>query len=297
MTNEKLANILEDIESGNVEEARKELRAFLTTAHDAPSYEVRYVLGRAWFEQDKATARYLFEESLALKSDYAEAGRFEARCGSSLEDLESFRDDRHPPCGVCGLNYRDHEPVCPYCGSSVTPQRDHQGGSIEEELRNAGKDVVDSIRSFTEREDVKQAREKVSHAGQQAYEKAREIADSEKARELKDKASKFGQRTAAKAKEIRERKEVQQAKARASALGKDAVDKAKTFGDREDVKQAVHQAKETSRNLFQKAQDFIKAEQQRINAAQGPDKAKLIGKWVLIALALLIALKFLFGGE
>ncbi|MCF6285051.1 MAG: hypothetical protein L3K26_07665 [Candidatus Hydrogenedentes bacterium] len=297
MEHDGLRAILADIDAGKLDGARLALRDYLTGAHDAPSHEVRYVLGRVCFDADKATARYLFEEALALKADFAEAGKYEARCGSALEDLESFRDDRHPACETCGLHYRDHEPLCPYCGSAVAPLRDDNDDSIEAQLRHAGQDVVDSIRTFGEREDVQQAKEKVVHAGQQAYGKAKEMAESEKAQELKKKAQKMGQKTVAKAKELSERKEVKDAAKRASALGKDAMDKARAFGERDDVKKAVGQAQETSKNFFHKVQDFAKAEQARISAAEGPEKTKLIVKWVVIGVVVLVVLRWFFGGN
>ena len=270
MEHEGLRRILEDIESGDSSAARVALRPYLTVAHEAPSYEVRYVLGRAWFGEDNAIARYLFEQALALKADYAEAGQYEARCGSALEDLETFDDERHPACKTCGLRYRDHEPLCPYCGSAVTPPRDEHDGSFNDELRRAGEEVKDSFKAFSEREDVQHAKEKVVHAGQQAYAKARELADSETAQEFKGKAQELGKKTAAKAKE---------------------------FTERDDVKKAVHQAQETSASLFQKFQDYVKAEQQRINASQGNDKLLIIGKWVVIGIVVLMLFKWIFGGD
>lgn len=267
MEHETLKYILTDIEQGKVAEARLALRAYLSTAHDAPSHEVRYVLGRAWFEEDKAVARYLFEEALAIKPDFALAGQYEARCGSALEDLETFNDARHPACESCGLHYRDHEALCPYCGSAVAPPRDQSDGSIEDQLRNAGQDVVDTLRTFAEREDVKQAKEKVVHAGQNAYDKAKELTESKKARELRGKAEVLGQRAAAKAKEISERKE---------------------------VKDAVHQVQESSTHFLGKVQEYLAAEQKRINEAQGPEKVTLIAKWVGIILVILLVLRWIF---
>ncbi len=267
MEHEALKNILTEIEDGKVAEARLALRPYLTAPHDAPSHEVRYLLGRAWFEEDKATARYLFEAALAIQSDFAPAGQYEARCGSALEDLEAFNDARHPACDACGLRYRDHEAFCPYCGSAVAPPRDQSDGSIEDQLRNAGQDVVDTLRTFSEREDVKQAKEKVVHAGQHAYDKAKELAESEKARELRGKAEVLGQRAAAKAKEISERKE---------------------------VKDAVHQVQESSTHFLGKVQEYLATEQKRINEAQGPEKATLIAKWVGIILVILLVLRWIF---
>lgn len=267
MQHDILKDALADIESGNVAEARIALRPFLNGVRDAPSHEVRYVLGRAWFEEDKATARYLFEEALAIQPDFAPAGQYEARCGSALEDLEAFNDVRHPACETCGLHYRDHEALCPYCGSAVAPPRDQSDGSIEDQLRNAGQDVVDTLRTFGEREDVKQAKEKMVHASQHAYDKAKELAESEKARELREKAEQLGQRTAA---------------------------KAKAFSERDDVKEAVGKVQESSTRFFSRLQDFLTAEQKRINEAQGSEKAKLIAKWVGIMVLTLFVLRWVF---
>lgn len=267
MQHDLLKDTLADIESGNVVEARMALRPFLTGGHDAPSHEVRYVLGRAWFEEDKATARYLFEEALTIQPNFTPAGQYEARCGSALEDLESFNDARHPACETCGLRYRDHEALCPYCDSAVAPPRDQSDGSIEDQLRNAGQDVVDTLRTFSEREDVKQAKEKVVHAGQHAYDKAKELAESEKARELREKAEQLGQRTAA---------------------------KAKAFSERDDVKDAVGKVQKSSTLFFSRLQDYLTAEQKRINEAQGSEKVKLIAKWVGIMLLILFLLRWIF---
>jgi hypothetical protein len=297
MEDEGLRKILEILEEGKAEEARLALRSYLTEAHEAPTHEVRYVLGRTWFEQDKAAARYLFEEALALEPGFAEAGQYVARCGSALEDLESFNDDRHPACDVCALRYRDCEPCCPYCGSAAAAPLEEADDTVEAQLRQAGQEVVDSIRSFGEREDVQQAKEKVVDAGQQALAKAKEVAESEKARELREKALVLGQKTKEKAKEISGRKEVQQAKERATTLGKEAVEKARNLGERDDVKKAVGQAQEKSRNAMNRIQNYLAEEQRRINDAEGAEKGKLIGKWFLIVLAVLIVLKFLFGGE
>ena len=270
MEHEGLRNILKDIESGDSSGARVALRHYLTTTHDAPSHEVRYVLGRAWYGEDNATARYLFEQALALKNDYSEAGQYEARCGSALEDLETFDDERHPVCDTCGLRYRDHEPMCPYCGSAVTPPRDEHDGSFNDELRSAGQEVKDTFKAFSERDDVKQAREKVVHASQYAYAKGKELAESETAQEFKEKAQDLGKKTAAKAKE---------------------------FAERDDVKNAVHQAQEKSASLLQNFQEYVKTEQQRINVAQGNAKWFIIGKWVVIGLIVLMIFRWLFGGD
>lgn len=267
MQHQALQAILSDIEQGNVAEARLALQPFLSSVHDAPTHEVRYVLGRAWFENDKATARYLFEEALAIQPDFAPAGQYEARCGSALEDLESFNDERHPACDTCGLRYRDHEARCPYCGSGVTPPRDTSDESIEAQLRNAGQDVVDTLKTFAEREDVQQAKEKVVHASQHAYDKAKALAESEKARELREKAEALGQRTAA---------------------------KAKAFREREEVKDAVDHVQKTSTHFLAKLQEFLTAEQKRINEAQGSEKVTLIAKWVGIILVVLLILRWIF---
>lgn len=285
------------IEAGDREGARAALRPFAAGTDDGNAAELRYLLGRAWFDDDKAMARYLFEEALAIDPAFEEAGRWEARCGSALEDLEDFRDDRHPTCNNCHLHYRDHEPLCPYCGSSVTPPRDSGTSPIEDQLREAGKEVLDSLRNFSERDDVQKAREKAVHAGQQAYAKAREIAESENARKLKDKAGDLGKRTAAKAREISERKEVKQTAEKAASLGKDAAEKARAFAEREDVKQAVHQAGERSKKFLDRAQHYIEEEQARINIAEGGAKALLIGKWVILTLVVLYLLKWLFVGD
>jgi len=296
MEHDGLKAIIDDIEAGNLDDARLALRPYVTGAHDAPSSEVRYALGRAWFDADRATARYFFEEALALDPEFREAGQWEARCGSALEDLEDFRDARHPACETCGLHYRDHEPLCPYCGSTVTPPRD-SSSSVEDQFREAGQEVLDSLRAFAERDDVKKAREKAVHAGQQAYARARELAESEKAQQLREKASQLGQRTAAKAREVSERKDVKEAKARASALGKDAADKARAFGEREDVKRAIDRARAGFKKFLERTQAYIKAEQARINAAEGGAKAVMIGKWVVLAVVLLYLLRWLLGGD
>src|SRR5690606_9514505 len=110
--------IRQRVDLGDFNGARDQLKPLLTKGEVAENPEALFLLGRTFFESDKATARYLFEAALALRPDYQEAGRYEARCGSSLEDLESFADERHPPCRACKLRYRDHEPFCPYCGTS-----------------------------------------------------------------------------------------------------------------------------------------------------------------------------------
>lgn len=296
MEHEALNAVLADVEAGNLDEARQALRPFLLENTEAPTCEVYYLLGRTFFEGDKATARYLFEQALAIKPDFEEAGRYEAKCGSSIEDLEAFDGPRHPRCGHCNLRYRDHEPMCPNCGSSVDPPRDKED-TLESQLKDAGQDVLGSIREFAERDDVKQAREKVASAGKHAYAKARELGESEKAKEIKATFKAIGTVTARKAAELGQRKEVQSAKERAAKLGGEAKEKAREFSEREDVKEAVEKASTTSKNFMKRAQAYVKAEQDRFNAGDGTVRAIIFGKWLVVGLVVLAVLKWLFGGD
>lgn len=298
MQHEGLKQILQQIEAGQIPEARDALRPYILGDVEAPAPELHYVLGRAFFGIDNATARYLFEAALAERPDFEEAARYEARCGSSLEGLESFEDGRHPACAQCGLRHRDDEPACPYCGIGVDTRSDHQGeSSFQSQFRIAKEEMVDTWRDLSEREEVRRARELAAEAGRKAAEKAREFRESEKAKELKATAKAIGAVTARKARELGQRREVQSAKDRAAHLGQEAKEKAKAFSEREDVKEAVGKAGAASRNLMGKAQDYVKADQERFNQGDPTERAKVIGKWVIIVLVLLFIARWLFGGD
>lgn len=294
MENEALKSIRESVEGNDLDGARSQLKPLLAKGNGTRSPEVLFLLGRTFFGADKATARYLFESALALKPDYQEAGQFEARCGSSLEDLEDFKDDRHPACHACKLHYRDHEPLCPYCGASMDPTPG-TGETFEEQIKEVGKDVIDAFMEFSERDDVKAAREKLSAAGKQAYVKAKEFGESEQAQELKATAKAIGIVAARKAKELGNRKEVRTVTEKATSLGHDAAEKAKAFSEREDVKEAVEKASETSKNLMTKIAKYTGSEIARIRDAQGPLRAWLIGKWLVIVLVVLLTINWIFG--
>lgn len=294
MDSDKLKDIREHVKLGDTAGARVLLKALLEKGDGTRSPEALYLLGRTFFDADKATARYLFETALALKPDYEEAGQYEARCGSSLQDLESFSDHRHPPCPTCKLHYRDHEPACPYCGSSGEPVADTEG-TFEEQLKQVGKDVIDAYVEFSEREDVKAAREKIAAAGKHAYAKAKEFGESEQAQELKATAKAIGVVAARKAKAISERQEVKAVKEKAATLGHDAAEKAKAFSEREDVQEAVEKAGATSKNLLMKTAKYAGAEVGRIRDSSGGLKAWLIGKWIMIAAVILYSINWIFG--
>lgn len=297
MKNEGLKKLLADIEAGQSLEARTALLPYLLGETQAPAPEVYYVLGRSFFGPDNATARYLFEAALAEDPAFEEAGRYEARCGSSLEGLESFEDDRHPLCDTCGLHYREKEPCCPYCG--MAPDRDDHSGesSFESQFRMAKEEMKESIRTFSEREDVQKARATAAAVGKHAVEKAKEFAESDKAKELKATAKALGVVAARRAKKLGDRVEVQAAKERATHLGEEAKEKAKAFAEREDVKEAVDKASATTKSVMGKAQDYVKADQDRFNHGNPTERAKVVGKWFLILLVVLFILKWLFGGD
>ena len=294
MENESLKTVREHVDGGDFAGAREQLKVMLQKGEAPRSPEALFLLGRTFFDADKATARYLFESALALKPDYQEAGQFEARCGSSLEDLENFADERHPACPTCKLHYRDHEPYCPYCGASME-DIPGKGDSLEEQLKEVGKDVIDAFMEFSEREDVKAAKEKITAAGKQAYVKAKEFGESEQAQELKATAKAIGVVAARKAKAIGARKDVQAVKEKATTLGHDAAEKAKAFSEREDVKEAVEKAGETSKNILMRTARYAGEEVARIRAAEGGLRAWLIGKWLAIALVFLLTLNWIFG--
>lgn len=294
MENETLKSVREHVDGGDFAGAREQLKPLLIEGKAARSPEALLLLGRTFFNADKATARYLFESALALKPDYQEAGQFEARCGSSLEDLESFSDDRHPACPACELHYRDHEPYCPYCGSSME-DIPGKNDTLEEQLKEVGKDVIDAFMEFSEREDVKAAKEKITAAGKQAYVKAKEFSESEQAQELKATAKAIGIVAARKAKAIGARKDVQAVKEKATTLGHDAAEKAKAFSEREDVKEVVEKAGETSKNILMRTARYAGEEMARIRAAEGGLRAWLIGKWLVIMLVVLLTINWLLG--
>lgn len=294
MDNDILIPIREHVKLGDYSGARALLKSVLEKGDGASSHEVLYLLGRTFFDKDKATARYLFEAALAIKPDYQEAGQYEARCGSSLQDLETFSDHRHPACPTCTLHYRDHEPLCPYCGASMEASPG-TGESLEEQLKEVGKDVIGAIIEFTEREDVKAAKEKITAAGKQAYVKAKEFGESEQAQDLKATAKAIGIVAARKAKAISEQKDVQAVKEKATALGHDAAEKARAFSEREDVQEAVEKAGETSRNILMKIARYAGAEIGRIRDATGGFKIWLITKWILIAAVILWTIDWIFG--
>lgn len=294
MENETLKSIREQVDGGDFDGARSQLKALLAKGAGVRAPETLFLLGRTFFEADKATARYLFEAALALKPDYPEAGQFEAQCGSSLEDLENFGDDRHPACRACKLHYRDHEPFCPYCGASMDPAPG-TGDTLEEQLKEVGKDVIGAFMEFSEREDVKAAKEKITAAGKHAYVKAKEFGESEQAQDLKATAKAIGIVAARKAKAIGARKDVQSVKEKATTFGHDAAEKARAFSEREDVKEAVEKAGETSRNLLTKIAKYSGAEIARIRDSSGGLRAWLIGKWLAIALVTLLTINWIFG--
>jgi hypothetical protein len=297
MEHEGLKALLLEVEAGRIQEARKALLPYLLGEIEAPAPVVYYVLGRSFFGEDNATARYLFEAALAEAPAFEEAGRYEARCGSSLEGLESFEDDRHPPCDTCGLRFREKELCCPYCGMARDTDEHSGESSFESQFRIAKEEMKDSIRTFNEREDVQRAKATAAAVGKHAVEKAKEFAESEKAKELKATAKAFGVVAARRAKKLGERLEVQAAKERASHLGEEAREKAKAFAEREDVKEAVDKAGKTTRTLMGTAQDYVKADQERFNSGDATERAKVVGKWVIILLVVLFVLKWLFGGD
>lgn len=294
MENETLKAARLSVEIGDFAGAREHLKTLLAKGEAAKHPEALYLFGRTFFEKDKATARYFFESALALKPDYQEAGQYEARCGSSLEDLESFADERHPACPICKLHYRDHEPYCPYCGASME-DIPGKNDSLEEQLKEVGKDVIDAFMEFSEREDVKAAKEKITAAGKQAYVKAKEFGESEQAQELKATAKAIGIVAARKAKAIGARKDVQAVKEKATTLGHDAAEKAKAFSEREDVKEAVEKAGQTSKNILMRTARYAGEEVARIRAAEGGLRAWLIGKWLVIVLVVLLTVNWIFG--
>ena len=294
MDTETLTSIRKSVELGDYSGARDLMKPLLVKREVAKHPEALFLLGRTFFDADKATARYLFEAALALQPDYQEAGQYEARCGSSLGDLESFADDRHPACPTCKLRYRDHEPFCPYCGSSMEPAA-ATGGAFEEQLKEVGKDVIDAFMEFSEREDVKAAKEKITAAGKQAYVKAKEFGESEQAQDLKATAKAIGIVAARKAKAIGARKDVQAVKEKATTMGHDAAEKAKAFSEREDVKEAVEKAGETSKNILMRIARYAGEEIARIRDSEGPLRAWLIGKWLVIVLVVLLTINWIFG--
>lgn len=159
MQHEGLQAILAKVEASRVAQARDELRPYLLGDAEAPHAEICYVLGRTFFGQDNATARYLFELARAEDPDLREAAEYEARCGSGLGDLEDFSDERHLTCEACHFNYRDQEPRCPYCGAwpeSGEPHREKES-SFESQFRIAREEMHESFRDFTERKEVKRA--------------------------------------------------------------------------------------------------------------------------------------------
>lgn len=294
MDNDTLKSIREHVEGGDFSGARALLKTVLVKRDAARSPEVLYLLGRTFFDADKATARYLFEAALAIQPNYQEAGQYEARCGSSLQDLETFSDQRHPACPTCTLHYRDHEPFCPYCGASMEG-KPGTGETLEEQLKEVGKDVIGAIIEFSEREDVKAAKEKITAAGKQAYVKAKEFGESEQAQDLKATAKAIGIVAARKAKAIGARKDVQAVKEKATSLGHDAAEKAKAFSEREDVQEAVEKAGTTSKNILMKTAKYAGAEVGRIRDSSGGLRAWLIGKWLAIVLVILLTINWLFG--
>jgi len=294
MEHETLKSIREHVDGGDFAGAREQLKVMLQKGDAARSPEALFLLGRTFFDADKATARYLFETALARKPDFQEAGQFEARCGSALGDLESFADVRHPACPTCTLHYRDHEPMCPYCGASME-DIPGKGDSLEEQLKEVGKDVIGAFIEFSEREDVKAAKEKITAAGKQAYVKAREFGESEQAQDLKATAKAIGIVAARKAKAIGARPDVQAVKEKATTLGHDAAEKAKAFSEREDVQEAVEKASETSKNILMKTAKYAGAEMGRIRDSSGGLRAWLIGKWLMILLVVLLTINWIFG--
>jgi len=299
MQHEGLKVILAKIEESRQSQAREELRVYLLGESDAPAAEVCYVLGRSFFGEDNGTARYLFEMALKLDPEFREAGEYEARCGSALDDLESFTDERHPACEACHLNYRDSEPQCPYCGAwpdSEETERKKES-SFESQFRIAREEMMESIRDFAGRDEVKRARATAEVVGKQALAKAKELSESEKAQELKATAKAIGTVAARRVRELGQRQEVQSAKERASQLGQEAKDKAKAFSERDDVKETLEKASTTSKNAMGKAQDYVKRDQDRFNEGDATERAKIVGKWFVIGLVLLFILKWLFGGD
>lgn len=294
MSDDILQGIRDDVKAGRNSAAREALQPLLKSGKaDA---EILYLLGRTFFEKDKATARYFFERALALKPDYAEAGQYEAKCGSSLDDLEDFNGPRHVKCGTCALQYRDHEPFCPYCGAPFGPHTSVDADdSLEAQLKEAGKEVIHAFVEFTEREDVKAAKEKITAAGKQAMVKAKEFGESEQAQELKATARAISVVAARKAKSLGRRKEVQAVKEKATELGQEAAEKAKAFSEREDVREAVGKAGEKSKNILLKVARYAGEEIARIRDSEGGLRAWLVGKWLVIALVTLLFINWLFG--
>ena len=298
MQHEGLKAILAKVEDDRRDQARHDLRLYLLGELEAPPAEVCYVLGRTFFGEDKGTARYLFELALAADPEFREAGEYEARCGSALDDLESFADERHPACEACHLHYRIAEPQCPYCGAWPDTGADREKeSSFESQMRIAREEMMEGIRGFTDRDDVKRAREKAEAVGKVALGKARELGQSEKAQELKATAKAIGIVAARRARELGQRPGVQTAKDKASQFGQDAKDKAKSFSEREDVKETLEKASTTSKNVMAKAQDYVKADQARFNDGDATERAKVVGKWFVIGLVALLILKWLFGGD
>lgn len=299
MQHEGLKAILAKVEEDRRDQARRDLRPYLLGGSEAPPAEVCYVLGRSFYGEDNGTARYLFEMALSADPEFREAGEYEARCGSGLHDLETFNDERHPPCEACHLRYRDTEPQCPYCGAWPDSGENEQvkESSFESQFRIAREEMKESFRNLSESEQIKRAREKAEAASKVAYRRAREFGESDTAKEWKDKARAIGVVVGRRAKALGEREDVQSARKRASDLGHGARDKAKAFSEREEVKESLDKASKTTKNVMGKAQDYVKAEQERFNKGDATVRAIILGKWFVAGLVILWLLKWLLGGD
>jgi tetratricopeptide (TPR) repeat protein len=198
-----------------------------------------------------ATAAYLYRQALDADPDNAIArdrmahSRKEAEAKGVFED---FSDRGHIPCPCKALRQRAEYGACPYCGRTREGD-DPLGPTLLEESEEPLPGWDDP--SFAER---------LEDAAQLASEKIKTWLEREEVKELSSRLGQIGEEMSATAKHVAEHEKVKAASDRVQKVAHTASDRVTEFLDSESVRQAARKVREVGRETVEKAKAALKDE-------------------------------------